>query len=112
VNPALKLRSSEVTLAEFLAANPALAPAIERAKGKIAVRARVEADALASNLKIIRKRLVKPRVDSGGVKARAKFAPAAFGLNVVGSAPGNLTEQHNEKDENMDHHRSLSRLRS
>jgi hypothetical protein len=61
---------------------------------------------------IVRKRLVKPRVDSGGVKARAKFAPAAFGLNVVGSAPGNLTEQHNEKDENMDHHRSLSRLRS
>ena len=60
----------------------------------------------------IGKRLVKPRVDSGGVKARAKFAPAAFGLNVVGSAPGNLTEQHNEKDEHLDHHRSLSRLRS
>jgi hypothetical protein len=37
-----------------LAAHPAFrGPAIERAKGKIAVKARVEADALASNLKLI-----------------------------------------------------------
>jgi hypothetical protein len=53
VNPALKLRTTEPTPAEFLAAHPALAPAIERAKGKIAVKARAEADILASNLKII-----------------------------------------------------------
>jgi len=53
VNPASRLRTTEPGLAELLAAHPALAPAIERAKGKIAVKARVEVDALASNLKII-----------------------------------------------------------
>jgi hypothetical protein len=40
-------------LAELLAAHPALTPALERARGKITVKARIEADALASNLKII-----------------------------------------------------------
>ena len=54
VNPASRLRTSEPGLAELLAAHPAFrGPAIERAKGKIAVKARVEVDALASNLKII-----------------------------------------------------------
>jgi hypothetical protein len=40
VNPSLKLRTTEPGLTEFLAAHPALAPAIERAKGKIEVKAR------------------------------------------------------------------------
>ena len=53
VNPASRLRTSEPGLAELLASHPALGLAIERAKGKIAVKARVEADALGSNLKII-----------------------------------------------------------
>jgi hypothetical protein len=62
VNPALRLRTGEpATPAEFLAAHPALAPAIERAKGKIAIKARVEADILASNLKIILRDWVEDR---------------------------------------------------
>jgi hypothetical protein len=44
-----------------LAAHPALEPAIERAKRKIAVKARAEADMLASNLKIILRDWVEER---------------------------------------------------
>jgi hypothetical protein len=61
VNPSLKLRTTEPTPTEFLAAHPALAPAIERAKAKIALKARVEADALAANLKIILRDWVEER---------------------------------------------------
>jgi hypothetical protein len=54
MNPASRSRTTEPAgLAELLAAHPNLAPALERAKGKIALKARVEADALGSNLKLI-----------------------------------------------------------
>jgi hypothetical protein len=50
-----------------LASHPALAPAIERAKGKIAIKARVEAEALGSNLKLILRDWVEePAISSIG----------------------------------------------
>jgi hypothetical protein len=61
VNTPLKLRTTEPGLAELLAAHPALAPALARAKEKIAVKARVEADSLSSNLKIILRDWVEER---------------------------------------------------
>jgi hypothetical protein len=54
VNPPLKLlRTSEATPAEFLASNPNIISSLERSKGKIALKARFEADALGADLKLI-----------------------------------------------------------
>jgi hypothetical protein len=51
MNPSPKLR--ERGPSEFLAAHPPIVEAIDRTRGKIALKARVEVDALAADLKLV-----------------------------------------------------------
>jgi hypothetical protein len=72
--------------ADFLAAYPALAPAIERARAKIQAKARAEADILASNLKIILRDWAEEREISTIAWAGVMdLVPVEFGIDLLAS---------------------------
>jgi hypothetical protein len=85
LNPLIRLPGTDIVdPAEFLAAYPALAPAIDRARAKIQAKARAEADILASNLKIILRDWAEERQISliawAGVM---DLVPVDFGIDLL-----------------------------